>query len=108
MKMEFRTDIIDRVWETGRATDDQDPTVWRKDECGAWINYEHYGSEESEFGWRILNVSVASSSEPGKMRLFHRENDFNRNTGLAVCHIRADRDEAPPTAQLNAPHNTRA
>ena len=105
MKMEFRTDIIDRVWETGRATANQDPTVWRKDECGAWINYEHYGSEESEFGWRILNASIASSSEPDKLRPFHRENDFNRNTGLAVCHIRADRDRAPPTAKLDTLRN---
>ena len=108
MKMKFTKDVVDKVWEKGRATADQDPTVWRKDVCGAWINYDHYGSEEAEFGWGIVNVSTGNSKERGKLRPFHRENDFNRNTGRAVCHIRADRDGAPPTAQLDTPRNIRA
>ncbi len=103
--MEFRKDIVDGVWETGRATADRDSTVWRLDECGAWINYKHYGSEKSEFGWRILNVSAGSTNELDNLRPFHRENDFNRSTGLAVCLIRADRRGAPPTAQLDIPRN---
>jgi hypothetical protein len=80
--------------------------VWRKDECGAWIMYDGYGSEEHEFGWRIVNVSAGSSDDLDKLRPFHRENDFNRNTGLAVCRIRADREGTPPTAQLDTPRNT--
>lgn len=103
--MKFRKEIVDKVWEKGRATADQDPAVWRKDECGAWINYGHYGSEESEFGWEILNITAGSSNEPDKLRPFHRQNNFNRSTGRAVCHIRADRDGAPPTAQLDTPRN---
>lgn len=106
--MELNKDIVDKVWKKGRVAAGQDPTVWRKDECGAWINYAHYGSKESEFGWKIVNVSAGSSNELDTMRPLHRENDFNRNTGLAVCHIRADRVGTPPTAQLDTPQNTPA
>ncbi len=105
--MRFRKDTVDKVWEKGRATADQDPTVWRKDECGAWINYDHYGSDESEFGWRVLNVAAGNSKVRDKLRPFHRENDFNRNISRAVCHVRADRDGAPPTAKLDTPRNLR-
>lgn len=106
MQMKLTKDIVHKVWKKGRATADQDPTVWRKDECGAWIKYEHYGSEKSEFAWKILNVSAGSSSRPESLRPFHRENDFNRNTGLAVCRIKANREGTPPTTRLDAPHNT--
>jgi hypothetical protein len=103
--METSKQVVDKVWEKARATGDQDPTVWRKDECGAWINYDHYGSEESAFGWRILNVSVGASNELDDLRPFHRENNFNRNTGFSVCRVKADREATRSTAQLDAPRN---
>ncbi len=106
--MDLTKDIVDRVWTKGRATADQDPDVWRKDECGAWINYEHYGSQHSEFGWKIVSVSAGSSDDPDQLRPFHRENDFDRNTGRAVRRVKANRDAIPPTAKLDTPQNTAA
>ena len=105
--MKFSKEVIDAVWRKARAAADQDSTEWRKDECGAWITYEHYDNEDSEFGWKILNVSGGSPDEPGNLRPFHLENDFNRNTGHAVCRIKANHEATPPTAKLDTPRNMR-
>ena len=104
--MSYSKEVTDQVWEKGRATGNQDSTEWRKDECGAWIRYKHYGNEESGFGWKILNVATGAAAED--LRPFHVQNDFNRNTGLAVCRVKADREGLPSTAQVAAPRNMSA
>jgi hypothetical protein len=103
--MELGRETRDRIWQMGRAMPDRDPTEWRKDECGAWMFYEHFGSEDSEFGWKIVNVVAGSPDLAENLRPFHRDNDFNRNTARAVCHVRADREMVMPTAAVGAPRN---
>lgn len=103
--MSYSKEVVDQVWEKGRATGNRDSNEWRKDECGAWIRYNQYGSEESGFGWKILNVSAGGVTEPEGLRPFHVENDFNRNTGRVVCRIKADREGLPSTARVGAPRN---
>jgi hypothetical protein len=99
---------LDQVWEKGRAIGNQDQTVWRKDECGAWIRYDQYGSEVSDFGWKIASVSTGGSSGPADLRPFHWQNDFNRSTSVAVCRVKADREGVPSAAQLDSPRNAPA
>lgn len=106
--MGYSRQIVDQVWEKGRAIDNQDRTVWRKDECGAWIRYDHYGSEDSDFGWKVVRVSIGGASEPVDLRPFHYENDYNRTTGQRVCKVKADREGVPSTAELDSPRNAPA
>ena len=52
--MENYTDeIIQKVWNKAIYIGHNDPNMWRKDKCGAWIGRHHYG-EKNEYGWGIL------------------------------------------------------
>ena len=35
------------VWQKGKEVSGYDSTMWRQDDCGAWINYEEYGNRDS-------------------------------------------------------------
>ena len=61
--MAFSEEMIQQVWERARVSADREPTVWREDQCGAWIRREHYGRADSEFGWKIESVPQAHSKE---------------------------------------------
>src|SRR5262249_46844846 len=41
------------VWKRGTEVKGVDAAVWRKDECGAWMRFDHRGDRNSEFGWEI-------------------------------------------------------
>lgn len=97
--------VIQQVWEKGRATNDRDANEWRKDECGAWIHRSSYGSQASEFGWLIRNVTPGGKDVVENLRPFQRDNDFNRNTEEARCNMHADRQGIPPSAHLGSPEN---
>lgn len=103
--MTFSDETIQMVWDKGRGTADREASIWRKDECGAWIRREHYGNKSSEYGWRIQNVSPGGPDEVGNLRPFHLLNSFDRNAGKTSCHLTADREDIQPTAQVDTPHN---
>jgi hypothetical protein len=103
--MAYSEETVQRVWEKARAMPERDPLEWRQDECGAWIQRPQYGSGSAEFGWKIENVSPGHPDEPENLRPFHRDNAFDRALGKSRCHVVADRDNIPPTAQVGTPRN---
>ncbi len=103
--MAFNEDVIQQVWEKGRATNDRDGDEWRKDECGAWIHRASYDRPSNEFGWHIRNVTAGGDDAVKNLRPFHCKNDFNRSTEQARCTVIADRQGIPPTAQVDNPGN---
>lgn len=106
--MSYSKDTVQSVWEKARVMAEQDPAVWRKDECGAWIKREHYQHESSEFGWIIANVSPGGSSETHNLRPFHRENSFDIGAAQAKCRVTADQTGIDPHEHLTStPRNRR-
>lgn len=103
MKLDER--IVQGVWEKARAVDGKDPTEWRKDECGAWIRHDHYDSKQSEFGWKIENVSPGGPDTVENLRPFQRDNSFDIAEDKPHCRITADREDIPPTASIDSPQN---
>lgn len=103
--MKLDDETIQRVWERARGTGDQDPTHWRKDECGAWINREHFDDGRSEFGWKIADTQAGRAGDPEQLRPFHHANSFDIANGRAQCRVTADRTDAAPGAQLDQPRN---
>lgn len=97
--------LIQQVWEKGRAVNNRDSDEWRLDECGAWMHRPSFDSNTNEFGWTIRNVVAGGEDIVTNLRPFHRENDFNRNTGEAHCSVIADRQGIPPSGQVNNPGN---
>ena len=88
--MVFDEEVVRNVWESTRASSNQDPLTWRKDECGAWIKRAQYGNEDSEFGWRIVNVLPGGPDELPNLRAFHFGNYFDAATGWAHCKVVAE------------------
>ncbi|MDH3672506.1 MAG: hypothetical protein OES46_15335 [Gammaproteobacteria bacterium] len=106
--MRFSDEMIQQVWEKGRATLDQDSTIWRKDECGAWMNRAYYGNERSEYGWKIENVSTGGPDILENLRPLHRHNTFDRANHQAKCRVAADRAGLEPSEHIKEPRNRNA
>jgi len=58
--MSFSEDTIQKVWEKGTVILNNDPNVWRKDQCEAWICRDHYGNRDSQYGWEINHIKPES------------------------------------------------
>lgn len=43
------------IWNEGQVVPGCDPTMWRKDQCGAFIKWDKYGgrSDRCNNGWEI-------------------------------------------------------
>lgn len=100
--------LIQAVWEKGRGMLDKDASEWRKDECGAWLHRQQYNNENSEYGWKILNVKPGEPDEPHNLQPFHWKNDFDIANNKPQCHVTADRVGLSPTQRIDMPRNTNA
>ncbi len=58
--MSFSEDIVWQVWSKAYVTTVSDAPVWRKDECGAWIQRTQYGNRNSQYGWEIDHIMPKS------------------------------------------------
>jgi hypothetical protein len=106
--MAFNDETIDRVWQKARSMTEPTSELWRRDECGAWIRRDHYGSEHSEFAWKIENVSPGGPDVLENLRPFHRANGFDRATGHARCRVTADQTGVPVMEHIQEPRNRAA
>ncbi len=106
--MEFDNETVQSVWEKARATNDQNPDEWRKDECGAWIKFDQYGHQASEYGWKIESIKAGDQQKVENLRPFQHENSYVLATGQARCRITADREGISPTASIDTPRNKSA
>lgn len=105
--MPLDEDTIQKVWEKGRAAADRPAAQWRTDECGAWMHRAQYGNSESEFGWKIQNVSAGGADIVENLRPFHYENDFDVANRGPHCRVTADRTGIAPSQLVGAPRNRR-
>jgi len=89
--MGYSENLIQQVWEKGRATTDISMDLWREDECGAWISRTDYGKADSEFGWRIVNVTPGGPDSVENLRPFHFRNGYDMANHKVKRHVTADR-----------------
>ena len=98
--------LVAEVWEHGRAMPEADAATWRQDDCGAWILRDHFGDEDSEFGWKIERVSLEQGKH-ARLRPFHCRNSYDLANGRAHCGMTADRTHVPAERQAVPPRNKR-
>lgn len=89
--MNYSEQLIQQVWEKGRANGEIDSDLWREDECGAWINRADYGKADSDFGWKIVNVTPGAPDTPENLRPLHHDNVYDVAKHQARRHVTADR-----------------
>lgn len=72
---------IDAVWNKGTVVTGYDPSRYRKDKCGWWIEYSKHGKTE-QYGWEIDHikpVALNGGDELSNLQPLHWEN--NRKKG---------------------------
>lgn len=83
---------IQQVWEKGTIVPGNDPNVWRKDQCGAWIGRTYYGDRTSKYGWEvdhILPVSQGGGDNLANLRPLQWENNADKQAGHLRCPVTA-------------------
>ena len=91
--MEWTHEQKSAVWNKAQIVGTNDPNVFRKDECGAWIKWSEYGNRNSEYGWEIDHImpkSRGGSDSAANLRPLHWENNASKSDGRLVCAVRAD------------------
>lgn len=103
--MGYSEQIIQQVWERGRASGQIDSNEWREDECGAWMKRADYGRSDSDFGWRIVNVTPGAPDTLENLRPFNNANGYDRANHGAMCRFTADRTGLPVFEHTFDPRN---
>lgn len=88
----YSEDIIQKVWNKGVYIGHNDPNMWRKDECGAWMGRHFYGNHESTYGWEIARlpdeVDIKDDPVAGLIPL-QWQNQKESTEGKLVCKVTA-------------------
>lgn len=90
--MTITNDLIQKVWEKGQAMAGNDPNVFRKDKCGAWIRRTNHGDINSGWGWEIDHITPVSkggTDDLSNLRPLHWINNRERQDGRLSCPITA-------------------
>lgn len=106
--MEYSEQLIQQVWEKGRGSGDVDTSLWREDECGAWISRPDYGKADSDFGWKIVNVTPGAPHTLENLRPFHHRNGYDVASRQAKRHVTADRTGLATFEHTFQPRNRKA
>jgi hypothetical protein len=99
--------LIEAVWAHGRTLPEADSAEWRQDACGAWIRREHFGREDSEFGWKIEQIAAGAQSAEN-LRPFQWRNGYDIAERAPHCRVRADRAGVPAEKYARPPRNRAA
>jgi len=46
------------IWNKGIIVPGINPSIRRKDVCGAWIDWMTHGNRESDFGWEVVSSGI--------------------------------------------------
>lgn len=89
--MSFTDEMIQQVWEKGKVVGNNDPNVWRKDECHAWIKRTEHGNRDSQYGWEIDHIDPDGGDELPNLRSLQWENNVaTSDKGKLTCAVTAE------------------
>lgn len=97
--MSFSEEVIQQVWEKGRVVSGNDPNVWRKDDCNAWMRRQDYGNRDSQYGWEIDHIKPISEGGTdglSNLRPLQWQNNAHKQDGKSGCAVTASGTENVP------------
>lgn len=83
----YTEEVIQLVWEKGICVEDNDSNLWRKDECGAWMQRSMHSDRTSQYGWEVDLIDPLRSEDISNLRPLHWKNSVGRGTGKLICRI---------------------
>jgi hypothetical protein len=101
----MKQELIDAAWEHGRVLSEADGEHWRQDTCGAWMRRDHFGREDSDFGWKLEKVAPGAEETADNVRPFHLRNGYDLASRRAHCRVTADRSNVPAERYATPPRN---
>lgn len=94
--MAYTEEIIQKVWKKGNIVTNNDPNIWRKDHCGAWIGRKYYGNRNSQYGWEIDHIKPKSEKgedQLSNLRPLQWENNASKQAGRLTCVVKASKNK---------------
>ena len=89
-KMDNLNTVKLAVWQKAQVVEGNDPAIWRKDQCGAWICWFDYGDRSKQYGWEIDHITPVSkggSDSLSNLRPLQWENNASRQDDRLCCKI---------------------
>lgn len=94
--MAWSEDMIQKVWEKATRVTNNDPNIFRKDQCGAWINRSQYGNRDAKYGWEIDHITTVSDQggdELSNLRPLHWENNCRKQDNRLTTFVTSKGNE---------------
>jgi hypothetical protein len=66
---------------------------------------EHYGREDSEFGWTLVNITAGGKDTADNLWPFHWRNGYDVANGRTHCRVAADRSNVSAVKYATPPRN---
>lgn len=91
--MAFSEQVVQAVWLKGHFDPNNDPAVWRKDDCGAWICRGEYGNRENIYGWEVDHIKPVvrgGGEELSNLRPLQWKNNAHKQDGKLGCAVTAN------------------
>jgi len=74
-------ETIQKVWEKGKTTSENDARIWRKDVYGTWMKRTEYGNRDSKYGWEKDHINPNGSEDLSNLQPLQWENNVAKSDG---------------------------
>jgi len=91
-KSKWSSGVILAVWEKGKIVNNDNPDVYRKDACGAWMQFSEHGNRDAKHGWEIDHITPVTQGGTGilsNLQPLHWKNNVEKGDSTQLkCAVR--------------------